>query len=96
MKETTPNLHKCWFCGYEKIKIETKKTGVSHHGADYSEIYSATARCNRCHARGPAQSYTRQYVYRHTDDSVLQSNMQRENEAKRIAAEMWNDPKGAD
>lgn len=92
----TPKLHRCYFCGYDKVTIETKKTGTARHYTNADEIYTATVRCKRCHARGPTQSYTKRYLYPHSGNDVLEDNIRRETEGKRLAACLWNTLKGAD
>lgn len=92
---TEPKLHKCYFCGYEKLKIETKKTGIaSSPSPDLYETHTATVRCRRCHARGPTQPYTIKFPA--LDDNDHMSNLYRETEAKRLAAELWNNLKCTD
>ena len=41
------NLKPCPFCGSEKPKLEKKRTVYKGHKA-----YTASVRCNCCHARG--------------------------------------------
>ena len=47
----------CPFCGYTKVKIECKKSNnFRYKDGKREDNYNVTARCNRCHARGPANS----------------------------------------
>lgn len=41
------NLKPCPFCGSEKLKLEKKRTVYKGYKA-----YTASVRCNCCHARG--------------------------------------------
>ena len=41
------NLKPCPFCGSKKLKLEKKRTVYKRHKA-----YTASVRCNCCHARG--------------------------------------------
>ena len=73
---TEQELKPCPFCGSISLKIESK-----HHGR-WSDVgtYSATVRCNKCHARGSSASC-----------KVSEGTNYKANEvAVRKAIEFWN------
>lgn len=47
-------LKPCPFCGSNSLKIESKHSAKG----DNEKTYTATVRCNKCHARGGTASYT--------------------------------------
>lgn len=46
------NLKPCPFCGGTSLKVESKHNGTHY----WTGTYSATVRCNKCHARGGTAS----------------------------------------
>ena len=67
-------LKSCPFCGSLSLKVESK-----HHGQwSHTGTYSATVRCNKCHARGSTASCKVNNIYR-ADDATIQK-----------AIELWN------
>lgn len=74
-------LHKCWFCGYAKVKIHAKKT-TDGFGPNLQEHYTANVRCNRCHARGPTTHFMRPFT-RDVPPAIP-------DDVKAEAARLWN------
>ena len=65
----------CPFCGNTKLKVESKHNGKwSNTGT-----HSATVRCSKCHARGPAASC-----------KVSDSRWEADDATKQKAIELWN------
>ena len=49
-------LKPCPFCGSEKLKIEKKNKKTRYHVNGNLYNYTASVRCNACHARGSTVS----------------------------------------
>ena len=61
----------CPFCGSKRLKIESKRNGQWY--------YTATVRCNKCHARGGTASCEPKRCKYHADSETEQK-----------AIEAWN------
>ena len=47
----------CPFCGYTKVKVDCKKSSnFRYEKGIRQDNYNVTCRCNKCHARGPANT----------------------------------------
>ena len=82
-------LKKCPFCGSDKLKIEKKKTQTRYYGIGSLENYTASVRCNVCHARGGTTSgfvRNRRFV---EENNWLKDEISIE-ELDRRAIELWN------
>ena len=74
-------LKKCPFCGSDKLKIEKKKKETRYFGIGALENYTASVRCNVCHARGGAVSgYVRNRRFVEADNWLKDE----------ISIEAWN------
>ena len=80
----------CPFCGGEKTKIEMKKSAKRYYGnGSLLENYTATMRCNICHARGSTVSgwvRSRKFV---PEDEWLKDEISIE-ELHESAIKAWN------
>ena len=83
------NMKICPFCESDKLKIDMKKKGTRYFGIGQLENYTASVRCNVCHARGGAVSgFVRNRRFVDKDD-WLKDEISIE-ELKRRAVEKWN------
>lgn len=83
------DLLKCPFCESDKLKIDMKKKGTRYFGIGQLENYTASVRCNVCHARGGAVSgFVRNRRFVDKDD-WLKDEISIE-ELERRAVEKWN------
>lgn len=83
------DLKHCPFCESDKLKIDMKKKGTRYFGIGQLENYTASVRCNVCHARGGAVSgYVRNRRFVDKDD-WLKDEISIE-ELERRAVEKWN------
>lgn len=83
------NMKICPFCGSDKLKIDMKKKGTRYFGIGQLENYTASVRCNVCHARGGAVSgFVRNRRFVDKDD-WLKDEISIE-ELERRAVEKWN------
>ena len=83
------DLKPCPFCGSDKLKIDMKKKGTRYFGIGQLENYTASVRCNVCHARGGAVSgFVRNRRFVDKDD-WLKDEISIE-ELERRAVEKWN------
>ena len=47
----------CPFCGNTKVKVDCKKSSnFKYVDGKRLDFYNVTTRCNKCHARGPANT----------------------------------------
>lgn len=47
----------CPFCGNTKVKVDCKKSSnFRYRDGKREDNYNVTTRCNKCHARGPANT----------------------------------------
>lgn len=87
--DTMANLRICPFCESDKLKIDMKKKGTRYFGIGQLEYYTASVRCNVCHARGGAVSgFVRNRRFVDKDD-WLKDEISIE-ELERGAVEKWN------
>ena len=49
-------IKECPFCGKTKLKIDARKGKFNYINGEKYIYYTASVRCNCCHARGPAVS----------------------------------------
>ena len=83
------DLKICPFCESDKLKIEMKKNGTRYFGIGQLENYTASVRCNVCHARGGTVSgYVRNRRFVEAKD-WLKDEISIE-ELERRAIEVWN------
>lgn len=83
------DLKLCPFCESDKLKIEMKKKGTRYFGIAQLENYTASVRCNACHARGGTVSgYVRNRRFVEAAD-WLKDEISIE-ELERRAIESWN------
>lgn len=83
------DLKVCPFCESDKLKIDMKKKGTRYFGIGELENYTASVRCNVCHARGGAVSgFVRNRRFVDKDD-WLKDEISIE-ELERRAIEKWN------
>lgn len=83
------DLRICPFCESDKLKIDMKKKGTRYFGIGQLEYYTASVRCNVCHARGGAVSgFVRNRRFVDKDD-WLKDEISIE-ELERGAVEKWN------
>lgn len=83
------NMKICPFCESDKLKIDMKKKGTRYFGIGQLENYTASVRCNVCHARGGAVSgFVRNRRFIDKDD-WLKDEISIE-ELERRAVEKWN------
>lgn len=87
--DTMADLRICPFCESDKLKIDMKKKGTRYFGIGQLEYYTASVRCNVCHARGGAVSgFVRNRRFVDKDD-WLKDEISIE-ELERGAVEKWN------
>ena len=83
------DMELCPFCGSTKLKTERtiKSTHYSRNrGLDH---VVCSVRCNKCHARGgTASGYTRNAMYKLTEDGAKLLEPMAQIEARAVAA--WN------
>lgn len=83
------DLKPCPFCESDKLKIDMKKKVTRYFGIGQLENYTASVRCNVCHARGGAVSgFVRNRRFVDKDD-WLKDEISIE-ELERRAVEKWN------
>lgn len=83
------DLKVCPFCESDKLKIDMKKKGTRYFGIGQLENYTASVRCNVCHARGGAVSgFVRNRRFVDKND-WLKDEISIE-ELQRRAIEAWN------
>ena len=86
-------LKPCPFCGSEKLKIDMKSKAKRYYGSGMLYNYTATVRCNVCHARGCTESgfvRPRKYV---AENDWLKDEISID-ELKQRAIKAWNTRKG--
>lgn len=73
----------CPFCGYNRVKVDCKKSSnFRYRDGIREDCYNITVRCNKCHARGPANTIWLDYSSsRHTSPINILKNK---------ALESWN------
>ena len=85
-------IKNCPFCSSNKLKVEKKKRSTRYHINGNLDNYTASVRCNVCHARGPAVSgwvRNRRFV---NENEWLPDEMYVE-ELGHLAIEAWNSRK---
>ena len=83
------DLKLCPFCESDKLKIDMKKKGTRYFGIGQLENYTASVRCNVCHARGGAVSgFVRNRRFVDKDDWLKDEISIEELESR--AVEKWN------
>lgn len=88
-------IKNCPFCSSNKLKVEKKKRSSRYHINGNLDNYTASVRCNVCHARGPAISgwvRNRRFV---NENEWLPDEMYVE-ELEHLAIEAWNTRKPID
>jgi Lar family restriction alleviation protein len=77
-------LKPCPFCGGTKLKIDSKSKSISYRHVD---VFTASVRCNVCHARGGTASGECGNYYFGTPRSEKLTTLA---EIEQRAAEAWN------